>query len=102
MSKNWDLRKLHSVNIKRERVLPTINNSHLLNIHSIVSQEKVQREEVNITLQRLVIPHDVETQHMPVVLQELSKASIGMATSESLLAVFLVLLLVRRCDLHVF
>jgi hypothetical protein len=81
VSKDGDLGELHSVNIERERVLSTINNSHLLNVHSIVSKEKVQSEEVDITLERLVIPHDIKAEDVAIVLEELGKASVWMTTS---------------------
>jgi len=102
VSKDGDLRKLHSVNIQRECILSTVNHPNLLYIHCIIREEKVQREEINIPLKRLVIPHDIKAEHMAIMLEELSKASVWMATTKSFLTVFLILLLIGRCDLHVF
>ena len=68
MSENWDLRKLHSVNIKRECILSAVNNSDFFDVHGVVGQEEVKGEEVDISFKGLVVPHNVEAQDVAIVL----------------------------------
>ena len=60
MGQDGDLWQLHPVDIQREGVLSTVDHSHFLNIHCVISQKVVQGEEVEISLERLIVPHDIK------------------------------------------
>lgn len=74
----------------------------LLDLDGVVREVVVERVVVDLPFDGLVVPDYVEGKHLPVVLQVLVEAAVGMAASELDLEVLLVLLGVGRVDFDVF
>lgn len=96
------LRQLLASQQERVGILAGVLVPNLLHLNSVVSQEEVQSEVILLTLNRLVIPQNLERQHLPIVLNILIETTVRMATTELDLKVLLILLGVGRVDLDVF
>ena len=102
VSKNWDLRKLHSGKIKRENILSIIHLSHLFYITGSITEEVFQSKVVHITFEGIINPHYVKAQHLSVVINILGQAIIRVSTTKGYLEILLVFFCVGWGDLHVF
>lgn len=74
----------------------------LLDLDGVVREVVVERVVVDLPFDGLVVPDYIEGKHLPVVLQVLVEAAVGMAASEFDLEVLLILLGVGRVDFDVF
>ena len=102
VSQEWLLWDLAASEEEREGVFARVLLSDLLHLDSVISQEIVHFVEVNPSAKSPIIPHNIKTEHMPIVLQVLLESSVGVSSAELLLVVLLVLLEVRWVDFEVF
>lgn len=85
----------------RERVVTRVLSDNLLNLDAAVRQVVVEDEELVATVVALVLPEDVEAQHLAVVVEERLKVLVRAATLQVNLDVLLDLCLVGRRLLEV-
>lgn len=75
--------------------------THFFDLNSIIGKEVVKGKVAESSLKRRVVPQDLERQNLPVVIEVLLQAIIGMSASQFHLDVLLVLLRIWRVDLCV-
>ena len=101
MSQNGGLRQFLLLEQHRERVVSRVLSDDLLDLNAAIRKVVVEDEELVSAIVALILPEDVEAEHLAVVVQERLKVLVRAATLQLNLDVLLHFSLVGRRLLEV-